>query len=495
MSKVEEIELEWGDWDGKSPFLHHCVAGSLAGVAEHTLLYPVDTVKTHMQACCSICPNNPVNTNVSKGVVRANPRVKAICTGPPASSSSTLANVEHLSSSSALAKIHPNLHLQQKHHGMWTTMRNIMNNGHVLGPMSVSAPVANRQAASLVSPTFSPTVDVATTSTSVGVARLWRGVQTMVVGCIPAHALYFSTYETCKSLLLPLSYLPHDVDKNISNETSQHHHQNLGPIGGCVAGAAATLSHDAIMTPLDTVKQRMQLGHYSGMYYAFDTIVKTEGWTGLYRSLGVTVLTNLPYGMIMVVTNEFLRDYLSRSSCKVRGMMHDSVSVGDTSDDKNSTPSRRLDLITTMLAGCGAGVSASALTAPLDRVKTRLQVQQMGITIDQATTVATAEGKGGLDRGQRGRGISITMKKKCGVTVETLCPKTAILKGASREQGYTKPSLVQYTGWRDAFDSIMREEGFVGLWRGTVPRLVVHTPAVAISWTTYEAAKRWLGKG
>jgi len=57
-NKEEEIELEWEEWDGKSPFLHHCIAGSIAGVAEHTLLYPVDTVKTHMQAYCSVCPNN-----------------------------------------------------------------------------------------------------------------------------------------------------------------------------------------------------------------------------------------------------------------------------------------------------------------------------------------------------------------------------------------------------------------------------------------------------
>ena len=32
-----------------------------------------------------------------------------------------------------------------------------------------------------------------------GFRRLWRGVQTMFVGCIPAHALYFSSYEAIKS--------------------------------------------------------------------------------------------------------------------------------------------------------------------------------------------------------------------------------------------------------------------------------------------------------
>ena len=32
-----------------------------------------------------------------------------------------------------------------------------------------------------------------------------------------------------------------------------------------LAGAVAALGHDAAMTPLDTVKQRMRLGHYQDM--------------------------------------------------------------------------------------------------------------------------------------------------------------------------------------------------------------------------------------
>ena len=46
-------DLEWEEWDSStSPlsFFHHCLAGSFAGVAEHTLLYPLDTVKTCWQS-------------------------------------------------------------------------------------------------------------------------------------------------------------------------------------------------------------------------------------------------------------------------------------------------------------------------------------------------------------------------------------------------------------------------------------------------------------
>lgn len=46
-------DLEWEEWDPSSSpltFADHCLAGSFAGVAEHTLLYPLDTVKTCWQS-------------------------------------------------------------------------------------------------------------------------------------------------------------------------------------------------------------------------------------------------------------------------------------------------------------------------------------------------------------------------------------------------------------------------------------------------------------
>ena len=50
----------------------------------------------------------------------------------------------------------------------------------------------------------------------------------------------------------------------------------------------------------------------------------------------------------------------------------------------------------------------------------------------------------------------------------------------------------QYTGFHDALASILKEEGYAGLWRGVGPRILTQAPAVAISWSFYEMAKRWL---
>lgn len=49
MSDLAE-DLEWEEWDpSKISFVHHMLAGSVAGLVEHISIFPIDTIKTHMQ--------------------------------------------------------------------------------------------------------------------------------------------------------------------------------------------------------------------------------------------------------------------------------------------------------------------------------------------------------------------------------------------------------------------------------------------------------------
>ena len=48
---------------------------------------------------------------------------------------------------------------------------------------------------------------------------------------------------------------------------------------------------------------------------------------------------------------------------------------------------------------------------------------------------------------------------------------------------------------RAAARSIIKREGPGSLWRGMRPRILFHTPAAAICWSTYEAGKRFLQQG
>jgi hypothetical protein len=67
----------------------------------------------------------------------------------------------------------------------------------------------------------------------------------MAIGCIPAHAMYFSSYEVIKSLFLKEQQQQGDDDASTNN---------LGALGSTVAGATAAFFHDSVMVPVDTSK-------------------------------------------------------------------------------------------------------------------------------------------------------------------------------------------------------------------------------------------------
>ncbi|RYY75843.1 solute carrier family 25 protein [archaeon] len=51
---IEDDDLEWEEWNpSKISFVHHMIAGSAAGLAEHVSIFPIDTIKTNVQ--CEKC--------------------------------------------------------------------------------------------------------------------------------------------------------------------------------------------------------------------------------------------------------------------------------------------------------------------------------------------------------------------------------------------------------------------------------------------------------
>lgn len=73
-----------------------------------------------------------------------------------------------------------------------------------------------------------------------GFVRMWRGAPAVVVACIPGHAAYFSVYE---------------AGKRATGVDAPGHH----PVAAAAVGGVSTMLHDAIITPMDLVKQRLQV--------------------------------------------------------------------------------------------------------------------------------------------------------------------------------------------------------------------------------------------
>ena len=228
--------------------------------------------------------------------------------------------------------------------------------------------------------------------------------------------------------------------------------------------STAALGHDMVMTPFDTVKQRMQLGYYNTTSHCARTIIKTEGVRALYVSLPTTLAMNLPYGMIMVAVNESMRKVISPGE-------------------------GRLSVASSMISGSIAGAIAAALTNPLDIVKTRLQTQNLEpcpkvVRVStnnklntQVRGLASASAAGTVPAGATGVG---GIGGVGGIATE----EPAMLRGGNR----------QVNGSFQAMSQILKEEGPRGFFRGMTPRILLHAPAVAVSWTTYEFVKNLLAE-
>ena len=368
--RMIEVDEDWEEWDpSKGSFRVHAAAGSFAGLCEHCFVYPIDTVKTHLQT-------------------------------------------EGASKESFVASVKKG-----------------------------------------------------------GVRRLWRGVSTMFTGCVPAHALYFTIYEKGKQF------------------TGLHHDEHQ-PLKAGAIGATATIAHDLIMNPMDVIKQRLQLGFHSGMFDCARSIVRAEGFGALYVSLPTTLVMNMPYAAIMVGTNESMKTLLN--------------------------PENKADVTSFLISGAVAGAVAASATNPFDVVKTRLQTQTIccgggACAREQISTVLKPRSRDMF--GTRSKKLKFesiiesSMKTNRGLVAAPTAPGTVrgVWDSAYKcrrlltrrlEQttggGGGEGGGVRYRGMRDTAATILREEGPAGFARGLKPRLFVHAPACAISWTSYEMCKRFL---
>lgn len=231
---------------------------------------------------------------------------------------------------------------------------------------------------------------------SEGPLGFYKGIAAMGLGAGPAHAVYFSVYEVCK--------------EKLGGNAAGHR-----PLAHAAAGVAATVASDAVLTPMDVVKQRLQLrsSPYVGVADCMKRMAREEGLGAFYASYRTTIVMNAPFTAVYFSTYEAAKKILS----------------GMYSPEKASEE----HLFVHVTAGGAAGALASAVTTPLDVVKTRLQCQGV-----------------------------------CGADTFT---STSILKATQK---------------------IVAKEGIAALLRGLKPRMLFHAPAAAICWSTYEASKNLL---
>ncbi|XP_071438911.1 solute carrier family 25 member 16-like [Hetaerina americana] len=124
-----------------------------------------------------------------------------------------------------------------------------------------------------------------------------------------------------------------------------------------LAGGVAGMCSKTTVAPLDRIKILLQAHNkfYEnlGVLSSFRRIIKNESWLALYKGNGAQMVRIFPYAATQFTAFEFYRKTLTSA-------------LGENSH------------IAKFLAGSGAGVTAVALTYPLDTIRARLAFQVSG---------------------------------------------------------------------------------------------------------------------
>ena len=192
-----------------------------------------------------------------------------------------------------------------------------------------------------------------------GIAGLYKGLPTSIIGGIPAAFIYFGSYELWKKNTLQFEFL-----------------QRHSFISYLSAGMFAETMAWIIFVPVDVLKERLQVQsklkvyHYTSDINAFSQVFKTEGLRGLYKAYPATVLSFGPFSALYFTFYEMLKGLVVNNDAqtylsKVKDKSH--VQIG---------------FFQSMFWSMLAGAAASFLTNPLDMVKLRLQVSRGWLASD-----------------------------------------------------------------------------------------------------------------
>lgn len=201
-----------------------------------------------------------------------------------------------------------------------------------------------------------------------GFKGFYRGFGTSLVGTIPARALYMGALEVTKSSVgataVGLGFSP----------------TSAAAIANAAAGVSSAAAAQLVWTPIDVVSQRLMVQdgataasagksvvtsgvnsyRYRGGIDAFRKIVCSDGPRGLYRGLGISVLTYAPSNAVWWASYSMAHQFLRRGL----------GNRGGGGRDGGLVPSVGVQGLS---AAAASGVSAM-ITTPLDTIKTRMQV-------------------------------------------------------------------------------------------------------------------------
>ncbi|NXH17925.1 MFRN1 protein, partial [Bucco capensis] len=288
----------------------HMMAGAVAGIMEHTVMYPVDSVKTRMQ---SLQPDPKAQYRsvyealkkivLTEGFWRPLRGINVTMLGAGPAHAMYFACYEQMKKSlSEILQQGGNSHLAN---GVAGSVATLLHDA-VMNP----AEVVKQRMQMFNSPYKSVLGCVRTVQKTEGFGAFYRSYTTQLTMNIPFQAIHFITYEFMQEQINP------HRDYNPSS------HILSGAVAGAVA-AAATTPLDVCKTLLNT-QENMALsslnitGHLSGMVNAFKTVYQLGGLWGYFRGVQARVIYQMPSTAIAWSVYEFFKYFLTKHKLERR---------------------------------------------------------------------------------------------------------------------------------------------------------------------------------
>ncbi|XP_013192362.1 probable mitochondrial glutathione transporter SLC25A40 [Amyelois transitella] len=173
-----------------------------------------------------------------------------------------------------------------------------------------------------------------------GVPALWSGLSPTLILALPCTVIYFVSYEQ-------LRYRMKTTYNSMTSTTTQPLWIPL------IAGATARITAVTIVSPLELIRTKMQSKKltYAEITSALRNVIKYEGYRGLFRGLGSTLLRDVPFSGMYWTMFESTKRVFNRPD-----------------SEKNS-------FLFNFFCGSVAGSVAAFITLPFDVVKTHQQIE------------------------------------------------------------------------------------------------------------------------
>uniref|UniRef100_A0A3P9CB92 Solute carrier family 25 member 28 n=1 Tax=Maylandia zebra TaxID=106582 RepID=A0A3P9CB92_9CICH len=274
----------------------HMLAGAVAGIMEHCVMYPVDCVKTRMQ---SLHPEPGARyRNVmdalrqivqTEGVWRPIRGVNVLAVGAGPAHALYFACYEKIKFSLSDA-IHPgtNSHFAN---GVAGCMATVLHDA-IMNPAEVV-----KQRMQMFNSPYRGVVDcVSSLLRHEGPAAFYRSYTTQLTMNVPFQVLHFMTYEYLQELLNP--------------------HRQYNPSSHVVSGALAGALAAAATTPLDVCKTLLNTQETRAIHViqaeAFRTVYRMGGFPAFFKGVQARVIYQMPSTAISWSVYEFFKYILTK---------------------------------------------------------------------------------------------------------------------------------------------------------------------------------------